>query len=254
MQKELFFRAMNPMRFALSSMLAISLSFTAAIPARADTVYTNFGASVCGGDPTCIAYNGINQNFDAVTGQNQTFDQGDIEMIANSFTAGGDFKLTDVQLPLQSGTTLTGTANIYLTANNAGVPGTVLESWLGVTGEPFALPQLNAITLTSVLNPTLSNGSEYWLVVGPATDVSAKAWNYTWFGPGASASNLLANTTPHSGIPTLAGPWAYDGAPLQNAFAIEGTPTVITSSTPEPAMIPLLAGLFGVLAISRRKM
>src|SRR5258708_33003832 len=179
MRQALLFEAINPMRLVLSSVLAVLLGFTAAIPARADSVYTNFGTSVCGGDPACLADNGIKQNFDGVTGQNQTFDQGNVEMIANSFTASGNVNLTDVRLPLQSGTTLTGTANIYLTANNAGVPGAVLESWLGVTGEPFALPQLNAITLTSVLNPTLSNGSEYWLVVGPATDVSAKAWNYT---------------------------------------------------------------------------
>ena len=233
---------------------AIWFSVAIAVPARADTIYSNFGPSACLGNATCIADNGINQNFDSVTGQNQTFDPGDIEMIAQAFTSSGNFTLTDVKLPLQSGETLTGTANIYLTTNNGGVPGTVLESWLGVTGEPFALPQLNAITLTSVLNPALSSGAEYWLVVGPGTDTSAKGWNYTWFGPAASAANSLANSTPHSGIPTLAGPWAYDGNALQNAFAIDGTPRVITSTTPEPRMIPILgAGLIGIVVVFRRR-
>ena len=130
--------------FRMGCVLALSLGAALAIPARANTVYSNFGPASCAGDPTCIAHNGINQNFDAVTGQNQTFDAGDIEMIASAFTAGGDFTLTNVKLPLQSGGSLTGTENIYLTANNAGVPGAVLESWLGVTGEAFALPQVNA--------------------------------------------------------------------------------------------------------------
>ena len=177
-------------------------------------------------------------------------------MIANSFTPSGNFKLSDVLLPLQAGGSLTGKANIYLTANNAGVPGAVVESWMGVTGEAFALPQLNAITLTSLLNPTLSNGTEYWLVVGPATDVSAAGWNYTWFGPAASALNSLANSTPHAGIPTLAGPWAYDGNVIQNAFAIDGTPTVpIGPTVPEPAMLPFVGtGLLAILVMFRRRM
>jgi hypothetical protein len=219
--------------FVWGSIVPISL-VALAIPARADVVYSNFGPAHCAGDPACIADNGINQNFDAVAGTTQTFDPGTVEMIANSFTAGGNFTLTDVKLPLQSGSGLNGTANVYLTANNAGVPGAVLESWLGVTGEAFALPQVNALSLASVLNPALTNGTEYWLVVGPATADSAAGWNYTWFGPAASALNLLANSTPNAGIPTLAGPWAYDGQILTSAFQIDGTPTVSTSPAPEP--------------------
>jgi len=233
--------------------LTLLLGAALAIPARADTVYSNFGPASCAGDPACIADNGINQNADGVTGQTQTFDPGDIEMIANAFTPGGNFTLTDVMLPLQSGGSLTGTLNVYLTANNAGIPGAVLESWLGVTGEAVALPQVNALTLTSILNPTLSEGDKYWLVVGPATASSAAKWNKTWFGPAASALNSLSNGTPNAGIPTLAGPWAFDGDDLVNAFAIDGTP-LGTSPVPEPAPLAFMgAVLLGILVVSRRR-
>lgn len=255
MRKLLILITTRPKRCASGAAVVLSLGAALAVPARATAIYSNFGTGSCAGDPACIADNGINQNHDTVTGQSQTFDPGDIEMIANSFTSPGDFTLTGVSLPLQSGGTLTGSANIFLTSNNAGVPGAVLESWLGVTGEAFALPQVNAFSLTSVLNPALSSGTEYWLVVGPATDTSALAWNYTWFGPAASALNSLANGTPVAGIPTLAGPWGFDGGALQNAFEIDGTPVQSTSQVPEPATVSLLgAVLLGLVAISRRRM
>ena len=105
-----------------------------------------------------------------------------------------------------------------------------------------------------MLNPTLNNGDKYWLVVGPATDTSAAGWNYTWFGPAGSALNTLANVTPHSGIPTLAGPWAYDGNPLMEAFAVDGMPLSSTAPVPEPAPLAFMgAVLLGILVMSRRR-
>jgi hypothetical protein len=95
-------------------------------PGRADVVFNNYGTAICGADAGCIANNGQGA-YDGVAGLAAS--PSDQEMIANAFTPGGNFKLSDVKLPLID-TFGTGTYNAYLTSN---IPGTtVLESWLGV--------------------------------------------------------------------------------------------------------------------------
>lgn len=238
-------------QFGRGSVLALVLGITLAISARASVIYTDFGTGICGGNPTCIANNGINQNTDGLAGATAPF--GDLEMAANGFTPVGSFTLSDVQLVIASFAPLaTNTANVYLMATSGGVPGAVLESWLGVLPEATATPQLNAITLTSAAHPTLSSGTEYWLAVGPATSTSFVGWYYSWTVT-SSASNLRENTTNGgAGIPTPAGPWnPYNSLEvLQNAFQIDGTP-IQTGGAPEPSSVALLST--GLLLLALRK-
>jgi len=236
---------------SFGSVLIIGVVFS--LSARGDVIFNNYGPGVCGGVPSCIAVNGINQNGSLIAGQNQTFQPGITQMIANAFTSGGNFTLTSVMLPLQA-TFAGGMANLYLTTDNGGSPGTTIESWLGVTGEPFAVPQANSITLNSATHPSLLNSTTYWLVVGPASNVAALSWNLSWPIPGNfNNSNQLSNRTPDgSGIPTLAGPWT-SGDLLTNAFQINGTPQG-TSTIPEPSTISLLCiGFVGLVGISLRR-
>lgn len=240
----------NLARIALVSLFIVAIFIALASPAHADVVFTNFGTAVCGGDPGCIAFNGINGGFDGVAGATQTFDHGDIEMIAGSFFSSGNFSLSDVMLPLMN--LQHGTADVYLTTNSAGVPGAVLESWLGIAGT--AVPPTNVTTLNSVLNPALTSGTEYWLVVGPSTSDSDVGWNYTW-DVAATNSNSRSNGTPGmAGIPLLTGPWGPHDNTLTNAFQIDGTPNNTPPPTPEPGTLSLLgAGFLGLVATFRRK-
>jgi hypothetical protein len=247
MKKLAVLAAMNLTRLGCCAVLAMLLGATLAIPARADTIFNNFGVGICGADAICIAQNGQGP-ADPVGGA--TAAHSDIEMIANAFTPGGNFTLTGVTLPLQIA--FAGTYNVYLTSDAAGLPGAVLESWIGVSGGAVGIP-IPTTTLTSVLNPMLSNGTKYWLVVGPNSSLSEGGWARVIFpeGAAATAANSLANGTPNgSGIPTLAGPWANDDTQFQ-AFQIDGTP--VNQQVPEPATLPLLGvGLIGLVAISRR--
>jgi len=105
----------------IAVMLAPVVGLVTAFPAKADVVYTTFGTSICGGDATCIANNGINQNYDPIDGPSNTISPFETEMIADSFTPTANFTLSDVQLVLQN--LGQGDANVYLTSDGGGTPG-----------------------------------------------------------------------------------------------------------------------------------
>lgn len=248
----------NQARLVFPSLSAILLGIILTSPAQATVVYTNFGTGVCGGDATCISFNGINQNDEPVGGASQTFEVGnpeDTQSLANAFTSTGNFTLNDVMLPLDN--IGFGNADVYLMTNSGGDPGTVLESWLNVAGQAFnATDQTDAITLTASGTPvTLGSGDEYWLVVTPAKSTSVVFWNYTW--PGETAEELSTLYNPEggsSGIPSITGPWFTNVH--YNAFEIDGTPSGSgIPPVPEPRTFWFLLGTgLTVVAISRRRM
>jgi hypothetical protein len=190
-------------RFVLA-LSVVLFAMTFALPSQAAVVFTTIGAGICAGDATCIADNGINQNIDALPGD--TFSPFNSEMVASQFTPSGNFQLSDVKVVLQYLVALGGTnsANIYLTADNAGQPGAILESWLNKTVENFQNTQLNANTFASVANPTLNSGTKYWFVVGPGDANADLGLNFSWT-VAASATTGLANFTPVAGDPDFGG-------------------------------------------------
>src|SRR5580658_8487771 len=102
MKKLCIFASANRMRLVGTSVLAILLGITLAIPARAGVVFTDFGTGVCGGNAQCISFNGIGQNGDPLGGATETFEPGNstiVESLANAFTSPGNFTVTDVMLP-----------------------------------------------------------------------------------------------------------------------------------------------------------
>ena len=85
------------------------------------------------------------------------------------FTASASGQLTSIQLPIDSNNS---PITIALYTSSGGAPGTLLESWTTAVPATETL-----VTVTSVLNPTLSAGSQYWIVFTvPATTGEDIQW------------------------------------------------------------------------------
>jgi len=179
------------------------------------TVYSNFGINsaydCCNGytESGAGSFTGFNSlqamAFTNSTGQNLNLAQIDI---ADSFVAGNN----------------TATLNLY--SDNAGAPGTVLESWALNN-----LPGLGACcavgTVLDSAGVVLLNGGTYWLA--PASDdVTWEAWN--WNSIGASGPGAISTDGGATWVPG-----AYDP---NGAFDVLGTP----ATTPEPCTLMLLLG------------
>jgi hypothetical protein len=146
-----------------------------------------------------------------------------------SFIAGASGTLGEVEFAVYEANPLALTAGLYTSSANQ--PGTLLESWnVSVPTSRFTLT-----TLTSVLNPVLSQGSEYWLVVsGPAET------NLLWV---ANDSDTLGGDDIGVTLTSMIG--YYPEEPGPGLALLTSAPV---SQAPEPAAASL-AG-FGLLALS----
>jgi hypothetical protein len=185
--------------------------------ASADVVFNNFGA----GD----AYNtGTGYTISAGAPINTDWDQG------NSFVVTGDtYSLTSIEVAIGY---VTGTNMVTFTLHedNAGVPGNVLESFDFVNMGPFGnnnAPMEGA----SVANPTLQEGSTYWLIASSANN-SWLAWNL----------NSIGDTRPRAARQNL-GPWGVNND-TSAVFRINGV-------VPAPGALALLG--VGLLGVRRRR-
>jgi len=114
--------------------------------------------------------------------------------IATTFTTTGAGPLSSVLLDAGCSST---PITLGLYTNSAGQPGTLLESWT----VPVTTVQL--ITLTSVLNPVLSSGTQYWFVITiPSSSTIEWAWNNqgvnggVWLGSSINALNEGSSPNP----------------------------------------------------------
>ena len=197
--------------------LLITLTFCwIPVQLSAGTIYTNVGAGFPADSPN--AYNTGNAFF------------------GTTFTSTGGGNLATIGIALK-GVTSPVTAGLY--ANSAGEPGSLLESWSFAVpgGSGFPAPALT--TLTSVLNPLLSSGTQYWFVIAQ-TSAQAAGFQITWF-----ANDLVVN----------GGVWAGPSAnALAQVFAGSPTPGIVVTSAasvPEPATGMLL--LVGALVVTARR-
>ena len=179
----------------------------------AGIIYSNIGAGFPGDSP------GSSYNFAGPNGfEGTTF-----------ITTGGGI-LATISLSV-GGNTSPVTGGLY--ANSAGEPGTLLESWtFSQPLNPTVAPPVT--TLTSLLHPSLSAGTQYWFVLSmPSTGQSEG-----WFENDQGATGGTWTGTSING--------------LSQAFASSPADAIRLDSTPEPTT-GLLFALGSLVLLTRLK-
>jgi hypothetical protein len=100
------------------------------------------------------------------------------ESPSSSFSDGTEFfasasgNLGQILLPVAD---ILGSVTFGLYTNASGQPGTLLEQWTNVT-VPTSYQNIPLLTLTSELNPFLSEGDDYWFVATSAATSRGLQW------------------------------------------------------------------------------
>lgn len=199
-----------------------------AAPAHADVVSGNITGSCCSG--------GVK-----VAGSSNSFGY---QAVGVAFTPGASYTMTDAIVYVYGDHDGNDPSfDVSLFSNAGGVPGTEIAS-LGTdltappTNPPTYLTGGGAVTIATP-SITLTDGTEYWLVLTPYDGTSDIGWAV------GGTTNVPA-AYDNSGS-TGSGWTVYGSDTLQ--FEIDGTP-LATAPTPEPASLALfLTGILGLPAI-----
>ncbi|MBV8728250.1 MAG: hypothetical protein JO336_00430 [Acidobacteriia bacterium] len=190
---------------------------------NADIVFSNFGPS--------FAYNtsGGNDVGNAFDGNN--YAEGD------TFTPGHTDVFADLRIALSCFVSCPSPFTVDLTANSGDQPGAVIESFsvLGTSLGPLGANN-PPVLLTSVLKPTLTAGTQYWVTVS-STLADSITWNWNTTGD-----------TSDQAISTDGGStWFSPSGLTPSAYQIDGTTAV-----PEPGLFWLSAAGFAICMLRRR--
>jgi hypothetical protein len=116
--------------------------------------------------------------------------------------------------------------NVHIAPDAGGVPGAPLESFTGLSFAAAFSGPANILTLNSALNPALSAGTLYWVVMNtPDAPDAWGAWN---------VSNQGANGVYTNDI-DLGFAWAFDAGDASPAIEVNGTTS--PADTPEPGTL-----------------
>jgi hypothetical protein len=205
------------MKIPSASTIAIGLLFlwSGAIPARADSViFSNLG-------PGNSYQGGTGYTLGAPTSS-------DYYVTANAFTVGAtSMNLAAIELAagiVQGTNQLT----IDLDADSGGAPGAVIESFTINSAMPQfgSVSSDNLVTATSVLQPLLTAGTQYWVVLSvPDDGTTWAAWN----------ENSIGDTGPVAQYDH--GTLLFNGSDTRGAMAILG---VEPASVPEPSTLVMM--------------
>jgi PEP-CTERM motif len=197
------------MRSTLLKPLAFTLFIGSAVAAQADVLLNTYAGSSPG--------------YDASTG----WTVAPTQSMGISFSVGATYQLTQIDIALFL-VTGDGSTNVTLHSNNAGAPGTALETFnvLAVSGG-------SSHVMTSTLMPMLTAGT-YFVTMTPGNANAASAW---CFNNNGDQGNMIFST---------------DSGSTWNGFTDNlGAISVQGNLVPEPATFAVLG--LGALALIRRR-
>ena len=155
------------------------------------------------------------------------------QFIDRPFSVVGSFNLTSIEVPLGNFNSSTGIYNVSINSDNAGVPGTSLESFnVNVT---TGVGVVQSYLLNSGLNPMLTTGT-YYVVVTTTDGTLSGGWGWN------NASNNGAQQ-----FSTDSGATWTNFTNVDVAVRVIGSP----STVPEPASLAVLG--VGSLVLIRRR-
>jgi|GEM_PF-1641375 hypothetical protein len=270
---------------------AIVLSMIlAGLNVKADSlavIYSNFGTNMGFDTNTAHSYFVTGSSFPSTCPTSAPCITS--ESLAVQFTPSANYTFNKAQLAvfLESGTN---TLDVYIETDSSGFPGSIISAFQvngqmtsspGIIGVGDSLPGVSL--LQGPADPTLMQGTAYWLVAyAPSADTQAAwSWNSTKDSPTGvvtcqtltltgctfSPSNLAVNSNPN---PAATMDWAWVPGTLQvpsenintslnlfrPVFEIDGSPTSVTppSAVPEPASSLLFCtGFLGLCLILRQR-
>ncbi|HEY1327137.1 MAG TPA: PEP-CTERM sorting domain-containing protein [Casimicrobiaceae bacterium] len=238
-------------RLALVIGLLAAACFTTG--SNASTVYSTYVPCNLGVDAFCapgdVTYNG---------GSGYSFGTPFIDLVdtAMAFTPSADFTLDSIEVSAQHTVSLgqpvgSDLANVFLTTDSSGAPGSIIESFQvtmpqSLVNGSVSPPQLLApLSATSLLNPLLSGGTRYWLVMSVVDPVTQAFWADSGRPPSAGGGGA---TTGLGAQRENGGAWVVN-TNVQSAFAIVGTPAVPAS---EPGTLLLICVGVAMAMLKRR--
>jgi hypothetical protein len=142
---------------------------------------------------------------------------------AVSFIPGQSGALRAIEVPLSSNSG-SDQFKVWVTADNAGAPGTVLEQ-LTVTPPQTALKPYVPVRIVSTTHPALTGGTTYWLVIGGGQPTSQGRWYKSLEDVNPPPNDTFRLNATNSPPPWQASAWRSGGPGARRpAFQIDTRP------------------------------